>query len=206
VRPEHATECDERGTTLVEVVIVSAILLVVIGMVGQILLSVMQSSSGAAQRSEASDAARQAVETIDRLVRSGNILYDPALEPTDAAHVLAPGRTMRIYTQSNGNQRCVQWRVRAGTLEERSWSESWRSDHTVSEWRHVADGIVNTTAAPLFALDSAHGFGSRLLQIDLRTSTGTAGGGPVVSIRTAVTGRNTTYGYSSAVCADVPTY
>lgn len=204
--PPESHRRNEHGTSLVEVVIVSALLVVVVGMVGQILLSMLQSTSGADQRAAASDSARQAVETIDRLVRSGNILYDPALEPTDTTTSLAPGLTMRIYTQSNGTQRCVQWRVRAGTLEERSWSEAWRSDHTVSSWRHITDHVVNTTATPLFALDSAHGFGSRLLQIDLRTSTGTAGGGPVVSIRTAVTGRNTTYGYSNAVCSDVPSY
>ena len=196
----------QDGTTLPEVVIVSALLMVVLAIAAQVMLSMLQVTSGADDRAGTADAARRAVETIDRLVRSGNILYDPALEPTSAANHLAPGLTMRIYTQSNGTQRCVQWRVNAGVLEQRSWSEAWRSDHVVSSWHPVVDRIVNTTATPLFALDAAHGFGSRLLQLDLRADSPAANAAPTVEIRSAITGRNTTYGYSTTVCSDVPPY
>ena len=85
----------------------------------------------------------------DRQIRSGNVLYDPGTE-NDAANGITPGQSVRIYTQANvaaRGQRCVQYRIYGGSLQQRSWSTIWRTDASVSPWRIVADNVVNATVS-----------------------------------------------------------
>lgn len=181
-------------------------LIVVVGIAFTMLISTFNVVGGVDTRSRTNNEVRQAVQQIDRLVRSGNILYDPALESNDPGNHLAPGLTMRVYTQANGNQRCVQWRINDGRLEMRSWSESWQFDGVVSTWSGVAEHIVNTTSNPAFSLDSASGFGDRLLKIRVIADLSATDNSPAVEVRASVAGRNTTYGYSNSVCSVIPPY
>jgi type II secretory pathway component PulJ len=190
--------------TLIELVITTMLLGIVMAVIFGALVSVQRTFTTADQRGQTNDQVRLAANDIDRMVRSGNVLYDPATE-TAADSGVAAGYSLRIYTQANGNQRCVQWRVIGGFLESRAWTTTWQLDGDVSDWRKVADGIVNTS--PPFTLDSNAAFGGRIVNIDLLADRGPAASSNVapVEVKVSVTGRNTEYGYDPVVCNTVPT-
>ena len=188
-----------------EVTVASMLLLIALAMAFSLLTTVSTSVARTDVRSQTNDQLRQAVQEIDRQVRSGNVLYDPAAEVTDPPNFIAPGLSMRIYTQANGVQRCVQWRIKTGTLQMRSWSENWAVDGLVTSFGNVATNIVNTGARPAFSLDPSPGFGGRLLKLDVLAQVN-AVQGPQVEVVDSVAGRNTTYGYPTSVCATIPPY
>jgi type II secretory pathway pseudopilin PulG len=194
----------EGGSSLPELLVVIGLLGVVLSMVLAVLVSFQRTENTVNIRSQTNDQARLAAEQIDKQVRSGNVLYDPALEGSNAGSGIAAGFSMRIYTQANGVERCVQWRVTGGSLQARSWSQGWQTDHQVSGWRTVATNIVNGAGSPPFSLDTTTGFGSRLINVDLfanvRSDTGSN-----VEAKVSVTGRNTQYGYDPVVCNTIPT-
>jgi type II secretory pathway component PulJ len=170
------------------------------------LISMQNTENRVNGRSQTNDQVRLAVEQIDRQIRSGNVLYDPAGEGTHAGTGIPAGFSMRVYTQANGVQRCVQWRVSGGTLQSRSWTKSWQVDNQVSGWRTIAEHIVNPTATPPFALDSSPNFGgqqgSHLINIDIMANAASSTGSNVES-KMSISGRNQV-GYSD-VCTPIPT-
>lgn len=187
---------DERGTTLVEILISMTIFSLALAMVYTVLITVQKQTKDQTSRADSVGNARLALAQIDRQVRSGNVLYNPATESLPLS--------MRVYTQANGDQRCVQWQVYNGKLRTRSWSPTWQTDGLISEWGIVAHDVVNTAAAPPFALQGgATAYGSRLVDITLQVKSPTAGGKPV-NVTSSLSGRNTAYGYDPGVCSPVP--
>src|SRR5436309_7761535 len=155
-RPDGAGRRTEAGMTAVELSVTSAILVVVLGIVYTVLYTALGASVKQTDRSLTNDQARQAVEQIDREIRSGNVFFDPATESTDAAHQIAPSMSLRVYTQADypsyASNRCYQWRVTTGGLLQ---SRNWRSDAdgmpraaTVTNFHTVADHIVNRVNLP----------------------------------------------------------
>jgi type II secretory pathway pseudopilin PulG len=191
--------------TLIELVIVLSALSIVLAICFAFLASVQTAVVRADTVSQTTDAARLALDDMDRQIRSGNVLYDPAVpgEGMKAGIGIADGFSMRIYTQANGPERCVQWRVNGATLQSRSWSESWQTDGLVTGWRNVATSIVNASTAPPFSLDATAGFGGRLVDLDLFVNQNSRVSS-TIEVRQAVTGRNTEYGYDPTVCNSIP--
>ncbi len=186
----------EAGLTLIELMVAMVIFSVVMAVSFSVLATVQKQSSDISAREDTVGNARLALEQMDRQIRSGNVLYDPLLE--------ALPLSMRVYTQANGTQQCVQWQVYNGALRFRSWSPTWETDGIVSTWSNKARYIVNDASTPPFALEgSATAYGSRLLDISLRVKAPKAGGNPV-QLQTSLSGRNTLYGYDPGVCTPVP--
>jgi len=160
---------DERGTTLVEMVIVMSLLSVILGIVLAALVSMQNTENRVNGRSQTNDQVQLAVQQIDRQVRSGNVLYPPDQEGINAGTGIPAGFSMRIYTQANGLAKCVQWRVTSGNLQSRSWEPIPLSPwyRNASAWRTVADHIVNGSSNPPFALDPAAAYSGRLINIDV---------------------------------------
>ena len=196
---DHLTRSKERsdaGTTLVELIISMTIFSLALAMVYGVLITVQRQTKDATSRADSVGNARLALQQIDRQVRSGNVLYNPASETLPLS--------MRVYTQANGDQRCVQWQVWNGKLRTRSWSTTWQTDGLVSDWGVVARDVVNTTATPPFALQGGTtAYGSRLVDITLQVKSPTAGGRPI-NVTSSLSGRNTAYGYDPGVCSPVP--
>ncbi|MEN1973971.1 PulJ/GspJ family protein [Cellulomonas sp. P4] len=201
----------DAGMTLAELLVSMIVFSIAIAMITGALISVMSVTKDAEAASDAVFQTRQALATIDRQVRSGNVLFSPADE---VAYVSScqdlgsnSGTCMRIYTQSNGDEKCVQWRVApdgegAYDLTMRSWEPTWQTGGTVTAWSVVSRGLV-LDGAP-FQLDVGAGgvYGSRLLKVHLVARN--AESGHEVSIDASVSGRNTTYGYTGSQCLPVP--
>jgi prepilin-type N-terminal cleavage/methylation domain-containing protein len=200
----------EDGMTLVELLVSMMILGIAMTMFGTTLASVQNGIVQQDRFSRANDSARLALEQIDRQMRSGNVLYDPASEgtATSGAGAAYNNYMVRIYTQTNADTlgyTCVQWRITTSNqLQTRSWPPEDTAN--VTSWRTVADGIVNKSlGVPAFALDSDPLKGNRVLNVTLRVSvdpnvTTTS----ATEIQAAFTGRNTAYGYPSTVCSSPP--
>ena len=200
-------EVDERGITLVELVvamgILSTVLLVFTSTLGSMQRAVVEEDV----RSRLNDEARLALQTIDRQVRSGNLLYDPATETgtVDPFGVDADGQMFRVYTQAQfgGDEvaRCAVWFVDDGQrLLYRYWTPL--DEENATDWQVVATGVVNREeGATTFSLDSS---GRTLTAVffvnpDLEHQ-------PEATQRfeLALTGRNTSFGYPENVCGDLP--
>lgn len=116
---------------------------------------------------------------------------------------------MRIYTQTNGTPRCVQWQVQEvspggngqALLRTRSWLPA--APAGVSAWRTVARGLTLDVVDPPFELQGAlTPYDRRLL--DVRLLAFDADKDRNVSIESAISGRNTSYGYDTGQCVPVP--
>ena len=207
------TRLSDAGFTLVEVAMVTGLLGTVLAIALGALASFQNTIVKSDSRSQSNDQARLAAEQIDRQVRSGNVLYDPTLEGSKAGtnpdgSPIPTGFAMRIYTQSNGIERCVQWRLlNTYDLQKRSWSQTWKDDNQISGWRTVAQSIVNPTSSPPFSLDPNTGFGganSRLVNVDLIANVDPTRGANV-EIKSSAEGRNTGYfPTNSGLCTDIP--
>lgn len=190
---------EDRGTTLVEILISMTIFSLALAMVYTVLITVQRQTKDQTSRADSVGNARLALAQMDRQIRSGNVLYNPSNESA-----LGFPLSMRVYTQANGNQRCVQWQVSGSKLRSRSWSTTWQTDGLVSDWGVVAHDVVNTASSPPFALATGStAYGSRLLDITLQVKSPTAGGKPV-NVTSSLSGRNTAYGYDPGVCSPIP--
>ncbi len=190
-------EADEQGITLVELAVTTAVLSLVVVMVLAVLDTVQRGVVKAESRSAGVDQARLAARQIDRQIRSGNVLYTPE----------GGGMSLRIYTQADGVQKCVQWRVEGRLLQWRSWTTTWLTDGNVSPWKIAAENVVNAAVVPtvpLFALDTSQPeFGQRLMRVVIVTRSNDRAGEPA-RVELSVTGRNTSYGFSPSVCSQAP--
>ena len=106
----------DRGTTLIELLVSMAIFSLCMTLVFGAVILVMRKSTDVQKSADAVSELRIALAQIDRQVRSGNVLFSPADESAyvtsctgDAA--TNSGTCMRIFTQSNGSEKCVQWQI-----------------------------------------------------------------------------------------------
>jgi type II secretory pathway pseudopilin PulG len=195
---------DEGGFTLTELVIVITMLLVVTATFLTVLDSVNRGVIRQQDRSISNDQARLAIERLDREIRSGNLLYDPADE------ALAD-YSLRIYTQANATTRtpsfqCVQWTIEDQLLLRRFWPPG--EPGSASDWRIVAENVVNRDVVPpqpAFALDPDPDKGGRIVDVVLLVnSTPDDPANRTVRIETSLTGRNTSFGFPEDVCDPAP--
>jgi prepilin-type N-terminal cleavage/methylation domain-containing protein len=198
----------EDGFTLGEMVVATAILSIVL-LVFTTPLATIQRSVGEQQiRSINNDNVRLALENLDRLVRSGNVLIDPSVVNTDCKATGSAYQCLLAYSQANGTTalpaRCIQWRVEGTTLETRWWEPGDKAT-TTTAWREVATGIQNLQTTPVtetFRLDPDPLKQGRSVEVLFIVGTGTGGvDGPVARVEASLTARNTSYGYLSDACA-----
>ncbi len=192
----------QAGLTLVELLVTMLLLTIVLAICVQIFMAMNQSLGRTEGTTQNTDQARLAVQSIDRQIRSGNVFYDPADEVASASTLSNPaGLVLRVYTQANGDQKCVLWRIKDGELQTRGWEPSNLAGAT--PWRVVASNIVNTSATPAFVLDSASAYGGRLINLRLMVNQNPAKF-TTVEFKTSIAGRNTEYGYSRTTCDGTP--
>jgi prepilin-type N-terminal cleavage/methylation domain-containing protein len=196
---------DERGMTLVELVVAMAILSIVMLVMTTTLSSIQRAVVEEDVRMRLNDQARLAVQSIDRLVRSGNILYDPVDESGNDPYGAATGYMFRIYTQAEQSPtqsaRCAVWLVNdQEQLIYRTWPIL--EPENASTWHVVADSVVNRDLShPAFTLDAA----GRTIAVNFYINPDLAHRPQATQVVSAsLTGRNTSFGYPVQLCATLP--
>jgi hypothetical protein len=190
--------------TVIELSVVLALLGLVIASILAVLNSAQSNFQREVSRATSNDQLRLAAESIDREVRSGDVLYDPATENYASGDV-APGMSLRIYTESNSPSRngawCIQWRITTtGKLQERRWISDWSSTSDNSQyisWRTVATGLTNRTEN-IAAFSRPSGV-LNLINIRLRDNNDSTKG-VTVEVDQSVSGRNTQFYSASSYC------
>jgi prepilin-type N-terminal cleavage/methylation domain-containing protein len=208
---------EERGMTLPEIMITMTLMSIVLLIVTSVLASVQRTVTHEESLTRTLDAARLAIQELDRELRSGNVLYDPSLEnaPVGTPGRIAsctgcePGYTLRVYTQTNadtrGTYKCVLWKIDTSQrLMTRSWPPSLPDNAT--SWSIVTTGIVNRDlGVSAFALDPDVLKGGRTLNVLYAVNSDlTHHEGQTARVQTSLTGRNTSYGYPANVCQQTP--
>jgi prepilin-type N-terminal cleavage/methylation domain-containing protein len=196
---------DERGMTLVELVVAMAILSIVMLVMTTTLSSIQRAVVEEDVRMRLNDQARLAVQSIDRLVRSGNILYDPVDESGNDPYGAATGYMFRIYTQAEQSAgqsaRCAIWLLND---EQQLLYRTWPilEPENASSWQVVADSVVNRDLSnPAFTLDAA----GRTIAVNFYINPDLAHRPQATQIVSAsLTGRNTSFGYPVQLCATLP--
>lgn len=208
----------EEGVTLVELMVTMGVFAIASVVFLSTLATVQKAVSREQHYTTSNDQARLAIENLDRVVRSGNVLYAPS----------SNGSSIVIYTQSNAptfkatvngsvysGNRCVQWRVNGQNLETRSWRSQYVGDwsgavgsQNVSAWRVAATGIVNyVVPAPVdaFKIDPDPLKGNRVMTVVLLVNDYySVRPSQTISIQVSMTGRNTSYGFLSGACSPAP--
>lgn len=207
-------ERQDAGFTLTEMLVAMMVFSVAIAMVYTALVKIQRYTGDVQGSADANFQLRQAIAVIDRQVRSGNVLYSPANETSPSSCTATgtdAGTCMRVYTQANGAQRCVQWQVIAdpahpGTqmLRSRSWATDWQTTNNFTGWETDARGLVPTPSQPPFTLQGAvNAYSSRYLVVRFEAVDPRRGAAPAV-ITTSLAGRNTNYGYDGGLCSPAP--
>lgn len=196
---------DERGMTLVELVVAMGILSIVMLVLTTTLTSIQRAVVEEDVRIRLNDQARLAVQSIDRLVRSGNILYDPVNETANDPYGSAAGYMFRIYTQAEQSAaqpaRCALWLLDdSQQLLYRTWPVLHPED--ASDWQVVAESVVNRSLSqPAFTLDSL----GRTIAVQFYVNPDlTHRPGATQVVKASLTGRNTSYGYPVQLCSSLP--
>jgi len=201
----------DEGYTLVEALVVMLIFGVVFAIIMGVLIQVSYSAADNMTRVSQVRNAELGLMQIDRQVRSGNVILDPADEAEPDSGV-EPGASLRVFTQTDGVHQCVQWRVRTdgddtGVLEYRSWDPSWEDlGIEVTEWAVVARDLVADADGPqpFRRTDSSDDSGqTSSVDVEIFVQAERTRSAPT-AVRTTLTGRNTVYGYPIDRCDNVP--
>lgn len=203
----------DGGFTLTELLVSMTIFSTCMAIALTAVMIALEKSNDVQQSGDAASQLRLALSQIDRQVRSGNVLFSPSNEPAYVASCTTAnansGTCMRIFTQSNGPEKCVQWQIMAdpaapGTalLRTRSWSVAWQSNGDLTGWATVVDGLAIPSADPFVLEGASSPYKERLLNVSIEAWD--ARREKAVTIGSSLSGRNTTYGYDSNQCTPVP--
>jgi prepilin-type N-terminal cleavage/methylation domain-containing protein len=212
----------DDGFSLMEMIVTMALFSMLLAMVFTILITLTYQARDDLAQARAVEQARLGIAQIDRQVRSGNVILDPALDGELVSGV-PPNYSLRIFTQEGGKDKCAQWRVYVeedeefGDLQYRTWDSDFPTS-TVTDWYVVAQNTVmlpegstidpdNPETYPPFWLDTSlpQGTAAQNVRITLRMldPQSRVNARPTV-ITTVITGRNTVFGYSESECSPVP--
>jgi prepilin-type N-terminal cleavage/methylation domain-containing protein len=204
---------DDGGLTLVELLVSMAIFALCMSVVFGAVIVVVRKSSDVQHSADASSQLRLAIAQIDRQVRSGNVLFSPALEATPSSctgnSATNSGTCMRIFTQSNGDEKCVQWQITGDPadptsklLRTRSWASDWQLSGNLTPWSTVARGLRLSSLDPFMLQGALTPYKERLL--DVRLEAYDSRRKTTIVEQSSMSGRNTSYGYTSSQCDPVP--
>jgi len=213
-------DTSDRGMTLTELLVSMTIFGGLMAIVMGVMIQLMYLSRDSLSTAQSVEQARLGISQIDRQVRSGNLIANPSLETVSDSGV-EPYFSLRIYTQENGVDRCVQWRVIDDNadnhfdLQFRSWDPNYPVVNDVTDWTMVAQNVVVPDAVdtstpggwPPFFVDSSMGGATdaHFVRITLRMKGPDArADAKPVTVTTVVMGRNTVFGYPTSSCTNVP--
>jgi prepilin-type N-terminal cleavage/methylation domain-containing protein len=177
----------ELGFTLIEVMITSALLLVVLAIVLPQLSTSITNFDNARVRSDASDAAQVAMDQIQHDVVSSNVLY---IDAGGIVHLQVFGGSVSSSTTvvtAVPMSNCVEYQVSGGTLQRRSKlpaAATWPAG-----WSTVITGVVNSTQTGTPSVFSVTQNRSLAVTLWVKADTRTVNAANPSLFTTTVTGR-----------------
>jgi len=211
----------DGGWTLVEMIVSMGIFTMLLAITFTIIVEYSLQTKDNLARTRSVDQAQVGLMQLDRQVRSGNVISDPALETATRSGV-PPYYSLRVYTQTDGVYQCVQWRVyfptgkTTGQLQFRSWRPGAVS--TTTPWSTTARDLVKpptgtinaadpTTWPPFFVQsnDAETSSQAQTIRVTLRLKDPEQReSSKPATVTSTLTGRNTIFGYPSDMCGVVP--
>lgn len=215
-RGRQAAGHRDAGVTLIELLITMIVLVMGSVLALQVTVGLVRNLREVRLYSDTLAAVRLGLGSMERQIRSGDVLFNPvseaAINPDCAAWGTQSGSCMRVYTQVDGLKRCVQWQIVAdpavaGTalMRSRSFSPTWSTDGDVGAWRTVARGLTPPSAAvaPFTLSSTSSAYSNRLLSVRL-IALDAGRSGRDTTIETALSGRGTVYGGDASLCSPGP--
>jgi prepilin-type N-terminal cleavage/methylation domain-containing protein len=203
-------ERDDRGFTLVELIIVMAVAGVLIALAARLVISIAQGANAATVTAGRVDTVRLAVDSVERQVRSGDVLF---LEPASSTCAVfgSGSNCLRVATEVDGVTTCVQFQLVPGTaadgtydLRARTYRPDWASTGIAGGWRQVAKGLAAPTSQlPPFSLTQQSGAAAQALIVQFAAPETSPVGAPIKLTATFVP-RNALYGSSTTCSGGAP--
>ncbi|GAA2494270.1 PilW family protein [Winogradskya humida] len=150
-------KASDAGFTLVDVIVSSTVMMVVLTIFTTSILSMYRSANSIERKSVAQSQLGIALQRLDREVR-----YARGISTTPATGAT----TIDFLSVQNLKDECVQLRVQAGVLSQRTWAYG-ESPIRPTAWQPLASGIVST--APFTYVGPTERLGYQQLAIDLKT-------------------------------------
>ena len=220
---------EEGGFSMVEVVVAMGVMMLVLVMGMRAATSAVNVETQAVSKGQATTQAVIALTELRQEIVSANIIFDPANEiyhsgsksgqnyagkSTDHTNIPA-GWSLRIYTELNGINECVQWRLldtaSGGALQTRTWDPAWSlgdAEAAVHPWSTLATNVVNSVSQIPFSLNYSANYGgtnSRLVNVDILASANDKFVTPV-TLQSSIAARDAEYFPASTTdCYPVPT-
>jgi Tfp pilus assembly protein PilE len=148
----RARSAGDEGTSLIEMLVVTVIFTIILGIITTAIVSMDRQSQRANGQANDLDAARKAVNLLDYSARFANAITLPGTG-TDG------GLYVEWQSGNTGQQQtCTQWRYEPSShvLQYRTWQPPLSGIGTVtpSGWIPVATGISQSGVTPVFSITS----------------------------------------------------
>jgi prepilin-type N-terminal cleavage/methylation domain-containing protein len=156
-RLERMRRRDDRGMTLIEMMVSTLIFSIILAIITTVIVSMFKQEQKETGQTNDLDSSRKVVETLDHSTRYASAITTPVLAADGNYYV--EWETGNIGQQ----QSCTQWRYVPSTkaLQSRSWYASpYISPVTgpaTTSWTTQAKGISQVGANPVFALGATTG-------------------------------------------------
>lgn len=179
---------DDRGLTLVEIMIAAALSALVFTIFAGVLVVVQGTLNREEERTQGNDQTRLALENLDRHLRSASMLW---VWPGDPYTLLARTQS-NTPTPGGAGQRCMHWKITDGDLLWRSWPDA--VSPTPTGWTVVAEDIVNSdlpTPVDAFVLRGTGPHGGLTVDVTILVNQDLdRHPEATVGLETSITGRN----------------
>jgi hypothetical protein len=197
---------DDRGTTVAELAVVMVVSSIVLALAAQFVIAIARDAHVATLTGNRVDNVRLALDSVERQVRSGDVLY---LQTTGGVcRVYGIGSNcLGVATEVDGTTSCIQMQLIPDAsgdgsydLRARSYSPAWASGGLVGVWRQVTNGLAPPTdVTPPFIIAQQSGVGVQAVTAEFAALQVRAGAAPIRLSGTYVP-RNALYA-SSTTCA-----
>jgi Tfp pilus assembly protein PilV len=152
---------DDEGLTLIDVIVSMSIMSVVMGLFTTGIVQMYRMSNGTDAKSVAQSQVSLALLRLDKEIR-----YASGISPQ---YLLSGNQYVDFLLVQKGVPTCVQLRVAAGQLEQRTWTYR-ATPFAPSAWIQLASGITSTT--PFTFADADDTVSYQRLTVKLTASSG----------------------------------